>query len=447
MAVLLAAVVLGTPAAALRVACAGRSCDRPAQAETEVPFCSLPGAVRSRIEAGFREGRSPDVLAVTGSDRVAGTVQPPGAGDLRFGPATVWPSVRDHSSWRVPILFAGTGVSDGATIPDGARLADIAPTVARVLGLDRPHPEVRSGTALDAVTREERPRLVLMVVWKGVGSDGLEADSGAWPNLEGLLESGAGTLEGDVGSLPVDPTAVLTTIGTGGLPSEHGITGSLLRGEDGGVVRAWTDRAPISVIASLGDDLDRAFGEDPLVGLVGTDRADRGATGGSWYLDADRDDSVFVAGPVRGQERAALELLGTGYGDDVVADLLVVAMNGPVARLDQALGRLQAAAEAAAGGSLLTVVTGTGQARPPPGAARVHASGLVDGLDGAIGATGEVVQAAVPGGLFLDQAVLADEGIATDRVVRALGGVGGPSGRPLAAEAFPAIAVTLAGYC
>jgi sialate O-acetylesterase len=44
-----------------------------------------------------------------------------------------------------------------------------------------------------------------------------------------MLDDGAGTLEGETGSLPIDPAATLTTVGTGGLPSQHGITGSFVR--------------------------------------------------------------------------------------------------------------------------------------------------------------------------------------------------------------------------
>ena len=62
------------------------------------------------------------------------------------------------------------------------------------------------------------------------------------------------------GSLPLDPTAVETTIGTGGLPSQHGITGTWVRNAQGRLVRAFGPGAPTPVIAALGDDLDQRDG-------------------------------------------------------------------------------------------------------------------------------------------------------------------------------------------
>src|SRR2546430_13521233 len=82
----------------------------------------------------------------------------------------------------------------------------------------RPHPEVRAGKAVDGVPDGERPRLVLEVAWKGVGTDELRHDPRSWRSLRSLMGRGAATLAGDTGSLPLDPAATLTTIGTGGLP-------------------------------------------------------------------------------------------------------------------------------------------------------------------------------------------------------------------------------------
>ena len=67
-------------------------------------------------------------------------------------------------------------------------------------------------------TPADEPSLVVQVVWKGVGSADLEAHPHAWPFLRATIAGGGGTLEGTTGSLPLDPTATLTTIGTGGLP-------------------------------------------------------------------------------------------------------------------------------------------------------------------------------------------------------------------------------------
>ncbi|HEY5859249.1 MAG TPA: hypothetical protein VIX62_03080, partial [Actinomycetota bacterium] len=62
--VVLALVAL--PAVALRAFCVGKSCDSgEATASAAVPFCPLPAELRGLISAGFRQGRSPDVMAAT----------------------------------------------------------------------------------------------------------------------------------------------------------------------------------------------------------------------------------------------------------------------------------------------------------------------------------------------------------------------------------------------
>ncbi len=132
-------------------------------------------------------------------------------------------------------------------------------------------------------------------------------------------------MDGTTGSLPVDPAAVLTTIGSGGLPSQHGITGTLIRDAQGAAVRAWSARAPTSIIATLPDDWDHATAQRARIGLVAGDEVDRGLIGGTWYLDNDRDDlAIGPSDPVSEVSR----LLGTGYGSDGTTDILGVVLHG-----------------------------------------------------------------------------------------------------------------------
>jgi hypothetical protein len=431
--------VLGIPAAALRAACVGRSCPAPEQAPRNVPFCSLPADLRSRIAAGFHEERSPDVLAVTGPSRVRG-----GSG---FGAETAppWPSVEGLDRGEVPIVFWGTGIDPSADVPAGTGLRDVAPTLASALGFRIPHPEVRSGRTVPGLATGEPPRLVVMVVWKGVGSSDLQAAPGRWPHLARLLEEGTGTLSGQVGSLPLDPAAALATVGTGGLPAEHGIPGSVLRVGDG-VVGAWSRGAPVSVIATLADDLDHRLRQRPLIGLVGTTSADLGAIGGNWYLGGDRDDLALVIGGPGGSASAVAKVLRSGYGADRVPDLLAVAMEGSIQQLDAALIHVLRVARRAAGGSLAMVVAATGSTSGSE--KRDLAAGrLRKELERALPAPAPVVQDVAVGGLFLDQRALADTGITAEVVLRQLRGLTGPDGRSLFVDAFPGIAVTLSRYC
>ena len=125
-----------------------------------------------------------------------------------------------------------------------------------------------------------------MIVWKSSGmSDIANADTpwfdrtSARPGSTneprpGELGSPAGLAT--AGSLPLDPTAVESTIGTGGLPSQHGITGTWVRNTQGRLTRAFGPGAPPPVIASLGDDLDAATAGRAKIGLIRTTPGRRG---------------------------------------------------------------------------------------------------------------------------------------------------------------------------
>jgi hypothetical protein len=441
-ALVLAMLVIGLPAGILRLTCAGNTCAAVRSDEPgAVPFCSLPGELRRLIAAGFREGRSPDVLGVTAGSAVVG-----GAGPWPSGVMPLWPSLSPRPDTRVPIVFAGTGVRPGPDVPGGTTLDRIAPTIAEALRFRRPFPDVRSGRPIPRLAGGEVPRLVLEVAWKGVGTADLEAAPEGWPFLRSLLDRGAGTLAGEAGSLPLDPAATLTTIGTGGLPSEHGITGTLLRNDEGRLVRAWGPGAPLPVIATLPEDLDEALGQRPLVGLVATDPADRGIVGGAWYVEHDRD-LVEIPGRAGTRVASVERLLARGFGRDGVPDILAVVMEGPVPGLDRDLRRIVRAAERASGGSVLVVVAGTGTARPPAGAAVVGAPRLVEQVERAAGLGEPVVSAAAPGGLFLDQDVLTRVGVTGEVAQGALLEARGSDGRPLVADAFQGFAVSFARYC
>jgi hypothetical protein len=432
--------VIGVPAAVLRALCVGNSCDEAVDASAEVPFCSLEEELRTRIAAGFREGRSPDLLAITTQAQVAGgtafdeeDLKPP------------WPSIARDDRGRIPIVFSGEGVAADAGVPPGTALENVAPTEAEIIGLKRPHPEVRSGEAVKGLATGQVPRLLLEIVLKGVGTSDLEQHPNAWPELKALVDSGAATMDGEVGSLPLDPAAALMTLGTGSSPRQHGVIGTLIRDDDGRLVRAWGKKAPapMSVIAALGDDLDERLDQKPMVGLVGTDVVDRGAIGGDWYIDVDEDEVVIDR---RNPARAAAEMLRAGdFGDDEVVDFLAVVLEGDLDEMDDGLGRVIAAAEQASGGSVTVVVTATGSLAP--GRGTLDATEVAERMESLVGAPRPVVEAAAPGGFYLDQQTLAKLGIPEDDVLVALKKIRAADGSSLFGDAFPAIAVSFARYC
>jgi hypothetical protein len=432
--ILLLSALVAAPASALRALCAGRTCERPAHAEARVPFCSLPHDIRGAIADGFRENRSPEVLAVARSPRVAGgstlsgSIRPP------------WPSLSSVRGDEVPVVFFGPRIS-AVRLPETFGLDDLAPTLADIIGLRRPHPNVRSGQAVTGLWRGAPPRLVVEVALKGVGSAEISEPEGQWRYLPAIARRGAATFVAAVGSLPLDPAAILTTVGTGGLPRQHGITGTLVRNDYGRLVRAWSRKAPVSVIASFADDLDERNGQRPRVGLVATSPSDRGIIGGDWYLDGDHDTVVVAR---RHAATAAEHMLRAGYGDDADTDLLAVVARGSAERLDRMLRRLATGARRASNGSFVLAVTATGDALGQDEA--IPAQAVVTHVERSLPGPRGVVEAAAAGGLFVDQDVVARRSLAEDELLSALASMRS-RGEPVFADRFGGIAVSFGRYC
>ncbi len=424
--------LVGAPAVALRAFCVGQSCTQDEAVAAPVPFCPLPKDLRAEIEAGYRQGRSPDVMGSTASTPLIG-------GSEDVVPLTSWPGdpyTADVN--RVPIAFFGAGVRSGR-LPPNTGVDRIAPTIARLIGYRRPHPEVRSGTALTgAVQAGADPRLVVEIAWSGVGSDAFTMAATPWVQHHVVSAADdASTFLGTTGSLPTDPAAVLTTIGTGGLPFQHGITGALLRGSDGRATRAWSRGAPISIIGTLADDWDHASGEQARIGLVAPDMSDRGMIGGTWYLSHDRDDLMIAApDPVSTVRRS----IASGFGADRVPDILAIVLDGSSERMDRVTGQIVAAVRRSVPDSTF-VITATGSNT----LTGVAATDVMRRVNTAIGAP--VIANATPGGLFLDTDVMAANDLTSDDVVRQLDALNDADGSPLFADAYPGFAVSFSRYC
>lgn len=379
-----------------------------------MPYCGLPAATRGQVEAGFRAGRSPDVVAVT----------EPGV-SVRTGPAA-WPSADDDGA-AVGLALVGERVRPGR-LPTGTTLDAVAPTLAAAVGLDRPFPEVRSGEALDVVEPGDVAPLIVVIVWKGAGS-------GEMTTLGDL--GGAVTMDARAGSLPADAAAIVTTMGTGGVPSQHGITGTDLRADDGSVVPAFGPGAPLPVIASLAEDLDESTGQRSRIALVADASTDRGLIGGAWYPGAD-DDEVIVGSPRPAEEVAAL--LASGYGADTTPDMIGVTLAGPAA----AMARDTRSIVTAVGPGAMVAVAGTGASAP---ARATPAAAVTRDLTASLGAPAGLIEAPAAGGLFLDADVASASELSTAEVADALAVQAGAGGGRRFADAAPGYSVTLAGYC
>jgi len=419
--------IVGAPAVALHAFCIGASCEADDATRTAIPFCSLPTPTRALIAAGFREGRSPDVIGVSGSTpRVTSD----------DATATTWPwAGATPADLEVPLAFAGTAIV-GGELPS-AGLADVAPTLEPLLGLQRDHPEVRAGRTLEGVTRPGVVSpLIVEIVWKGVGRD--EDHASALRDVVGEEHLAYGTAA--IGSLPLDPAAVLTTIGSGGLPAEHGITGSLVRTGEGGVTAAWSTGAPLSVIATLADDLDEATGGRAMIGLVADATTDRGLIGGTWYPGQDDDDVIFERREPLG---AVSHLLDLGYGSDDVPDIVGVTLTRRTATDETTRSLAELVLDRTPNATLVVTATGAAPASDgTPGIPGRHFAARVDRA-----ASRPLVAAVGTSGLFLDQGAVTTLEVPTQRVVDVMLARTTPDGTPILADAFPAFAVQFGRYC
>ena len=416
------------PASGLRLACVGASCaSDESQATGPVPFCSLPTEIRRRITTGFYDGRSPELLGVTTTPDAVSV----------DGSGVAWPSL--DTDIRVPLVFAGDGVATGP-LPAGTQIDRVAPTLADLINFNRPYPMLERTDPIRGVVSSSPPRLIVEVGLKGIGTPDLEAAPNRWPTIARLMRDGAGTLEASVDSLPLDPTAVLTTMGTGSPPSQHGITGTLIRDAEGRMVRAWSPDAPVSAIATLADDLDERTDQRSLVGLVADATTDRGLVGGDWYVDHDRDVRAFSAS-TEGVVVRALRSIGEGFGDDAVPDVLAVVLDGSIRDVDSALGRLVDGISTLVDAPTVFVIAGTGSDSSS------GELGSADVEQAVRSSVGGVLEGQVPGGLFVDADRLVAAGESRQDVRDALAELTDANGDPVMADAFLSYSVSFGKYC
>jgi hypothetical protein len=144
--------------------------------------------------------------------------------DPRTSHASVWMYLE-----RIPLVVYGAGVppSDSA---ERVSLADVAPTIAELIGFDDFLELGREGRSLPGVVRPaEAPGVVVTFVIDGGGWNVLHEFPDAWPNLRRLMRDGANFRNALHGSFPAVTASAHATIGTGAFPRTHGITGHNLR--------------------------------------------------------------------------------------------------------------------------------------------------------------------------------------------------------------------------
>jgi hypothetical protein len=294
------------------------ACERSDQAVPEIDSKRYRAAQRScnsqqltkRMSRGYVPGRSPDVLPVPREPNYIGSPTRP----VHTGP---W----DYLV-RVPLVFYGPGVVEhGAPVQRDATVADIAPTLAEMIGFRDHRWDGRALPEVAAVDR--RPRVIVVVVLDGVGRNVLEIHEGAAPFLTEIRSRGIDYPRATVGSSPSNTPPIHTTIGTGVFPRRHGIPHVQMRAADESFVDPFEGNDGASIrVPTLADLYDVAVGNRAEIGLAATV---------SWHLGMIGHGSAFPGGDA--DKVVLLNDRGEQYGAASLYDLVPVAE--PVA-----LGRL-----------------------------------------------------------------------------------------------------------
>jgi hypothetical protein len=144
--------------------------------------------------------------------------------DPRTSHASVWMYLE-----RIPLVVYGASIPP-ADSAERVTLADVAPTIADLVGFDGFLDLGREGRPLPGIVRPaEAPELVVTFVIDGGGWNVLQRYPDAWPNLRRLMRDGASYRNALHGSFPAVTASAHATIGTGAFPRTHGITGHNLR--------------------------------------------------------------------------------------------------------------------------------------------------------------------------------------------------------------------------
>jgi hypothetical protein len=248
--------------------------------------CGLPQAWLERTRRGYFEPRSGQISLLP---RTPAYMASGGDGWSHSGP---WPYLQD-----IPLVFYGPGIVPRlGDVDTPATLADVAPTIARMLGLgwDFADGDVLVEAAPGAARRA--PKLVLTIVWDGGGWNTLEQWPEDWPNLRRLMRAGVSYVNATVGSSPSVTPAVHSTLGTGAYPWISGITGVPVRDEHGEVVDAFLEGESGRFLQTFtfADRWDERKGHRPLVGMLGYEPWHLGMIGKGAEFTGDKDDAVWL---------------------------------------------------------------------------------------------------------------------------------------------------------
>lgn len=261
--------------------------------------CELPRQWALETYRGWRPGlsRSTDLITIPAPRNYMGT----------------WYTTSHAGPYgylqKVPLLFYGPGfirsLGDREHL-GGVSLADVAPTLAQLLGLEMPR---ATGTPIPGILKTEAvtsPKLILTVTIDGGGWNVLNRWPDAWPHLRKLMSRGANLQGVRVGSSPSVTPPIHANLSTGAWPRRHGVPAIVLRSDGGEITGAFRDFDNDEVIPldpnrnlrapTVGDLWDKAMGNRPKVGLIAAGNYPLGMLGhGAALPGGDRDFAALLA--------------------------------------------------------------------------------------------------------------------------------------------------------
>ncbi|HEX6261417.1 MAG TPA: alkaline phosphatase family protein [Actinomycetota bacterium] len=260
--------------AVLSASCSGPPDPPPGARSVEEMAREVGADVLEAMRRGYVPGRSGELALIPRPHHVIvrrGSWDPGGEPSPDTSHSTPWAY---HQ--RVPILLYGPGfVREGTVSERAVDLADLAPTLAELMGFPF---RARDGVPLsEALAPGQRgaPRAIALVAYDGGGWNLLQAYPGDWPFLRALMARGALFTNATVGSSPSVTAAVHPTMGTGAYPAAHGVPDNSARLPDGTVGDAYLGRTDPRLlrVETLADAWHEATGA--WTGIVATE---------SWHL-------------------------------------------------------------------------------------------------------------------------------------------------------------------
>jgi Type I phosphodiesterase / nucleotide pyrophosphatase len=264
--------------------------------------CSLPHEWLLRTWRGNSEDRGPEIQILPIEPNFVGSGLP------HVGP---WPYAQD-----IPMFWYGPGhIAPAGVVDRPVTLAGIAPTQAQLLGF--PFRAIDGSPMTEAIADNQTPpRLLVTMVWDAGGRNVLERWKDDWPYLRSLIPRGAWYEHATVGSSPTSTAQTHATIGTGVFPDAHLLVAHRLRiGAD--LTTPWAKGPAYLMEPTLADLYDRAMGNRPVVGEIGTVSIHLGMLGhGAMWGGGDHDIAVI-------RERIGADTLGAEGSDwNLTPDLM-----------------------------------------------------------------------------------------------------------------------------